>query len=35
VLCWRYFFAAPAVFQLVIAGCLLGAWVVMGKERLA
>ena len=32
VLCWRYFFAAPAVFQLVIAGCLLGAWVMMGKS---
>ena len=35
VLCWRYFFAAPAVFQLVIAGCLLGAWVGIGRERVA
>jgi hypothetical protein len=26
VFCWKYFFAGPAVFQLVIAGCLLGAW---------
>jgi hypothetical protein len=33
VLCWRYFFAGPAVFQLVTAGCLLGAWVVLGQER--
>jgi hypothetical protein len=25
-LAWRYFFAAPAIFELVIAACLLGAW---------
>ena len=33
VLCWKYFFAGPAVFQLVIAGLLLGAWVVVGRRE--
>ncbi|MCU1226555.1 MAG: hypothetical protein JWQ42_4648 [Edaphobacter sp.] len=32
VLSWRYFFVVPVVFELVIAACLLGAWVTAGKE---
>jgi len=32
-LAWRYFFAAPAVFEIVIAGCLLGAWVEAGRTQ--
>jgi hypothetical protein len=36
VLAWRYFFAGPAVFEVVIALCLLGAWVLSGRaERTA
>jgi hypothetical protein len=31
VLAWKYFFAAPAVFELLIAGCLFGAWWLAGK----
>ena len=26
VLAWKYFFAGPAVFEVVMAGCLFGAW---------
>lgn len=29
---WRYFFMAPAVFEILIAGCLLGAWALAGRE---
>jgi hypothetical protein len=36
VLAWRYFFVAPLVFELLIALCLLGAWVLSGRgERAA
>jgi len=36
VLSWRYFFVAPLVVEVVIAGCLLGAWVLAGRvERVA
>jgi hypothetical protein len=36
VLAWRYFFAGPAVFEVVIALCLLGAWVLTRRgERTA
>ena len=35
VLAWYYFFAAPAIFELVIAACLLGAWWLAGKSRVA
>ena len=36
VLAWRYFFVGPVVFEVVIALCLLGAWVLMGRaERTA
>src|ERR1700723_3419756 len=31
VVAWRYFFAGPAVFEVVIALCLLGAWVLTGR----
>lgn len=31
VLAWRYFFAAPAVFELLIAGCLIAAFVAAGR----
>ncbi len=31
VLAWKYFFAAPAVFEVLIAGCLLGAWWMAGR----
>jgi hypothetical protein len=35
-LCWKYFFAGPAIFQFLIAGCLLGAWAGIGLgERTA
>lgn len=33
VVAWRYFFAAPAVVELVIAGCLVGAFVAAGRVR--
>lgn len=33
VVAWRYFFAAPAVVELVIAGCLAGAFVAAGRGR--
>jgi hypothetical protein len=29
-LAWRYFFAGPVVFELLIAGCLLGAYAAAG-----
>jgi hypothetical protein len=36
VLAWRYFFVVPVVFEIVIALCLLGAWVLSGRgERTA
>jgi hypothetical protein len=28
---WRYFFAGPAVFEIVIAGCLFWAWWLAGR----
>ena len=31
VLAWRYFFVGPVVFEVVIALCLLGAWVLAGR----
>jgi hypothetical protein len=31
VLAWKYFFAGPAVFEVVIAGCLFGAWWLAGR----
>jgi hypothetical protein len=31
VLAWRYFFVVPVVFEVVIALCLLGAWVLSGR----
>jgi len=34
-LAWRYFFAAPAIFELVIAACLLGAWAFAERPRAA
>jgi hypothetical protein len=35
-LAWRYFFVGPVVFEVVIALCLLGAWVLAGRaERTA
>jgi len=34
-LAWRYFFAAPAVFELVMAVCLLAAWSLTGKSQAA
>ncbi len=30
---WRYFFAGPAVFEIVIAGCLFWAWWIAGQTR--
>ncbi len=29
---WRYFFVAPMVVELLIAGCLVGAFVAAGRE---
>jgi hypothetical protein len=28
---WRYFFIGPAVFELLMVACLLGAWVTAGR----
>jgi hypothetical protein len=32
VVAWRYFFAGPAVFEVVMAGVLFAAWFVAKKE---
>jgi hypothetical protein len=35
VIAWKYFFAAPAAVEVLIAGCLLGAWVLVGRAERA